>query len=39
MLRKDGTYTEEELLFMLTQAGDLYSQVETLLNSAVRAVR
>lgn len=39
MLRKDGTYTEEELLFMLTQAGDLYSQVETLLKSAVRAVR
>ena len=39
MLRKDGTYTEEELLFMLTQAGDLYGQVETLLNSAVRAVR
>ena len=39
MLRKDGTYTEEELLFMLTQAGDLYGQVETLLKSAVRAVR
>jgi hypothetical protein len=39
MLRKDGTYTEEELLFMLTQAGDLYGQVESLLKSAVRAVR
>ena len=39
MLRKDGIYTEEELLVMLTQAGDLYGQVETLLKSAVRAVR
>lgn len=39
MLRKDGMYTEEDLLFMLTQAGDLYGQVETLLKSAVRAVR
>ena len=39
MLRKDGTYTEEDLLDMLAQAGDLYGQVETLLKSAVRAVR
>ena len=31
MLRKDGIYTEEELLVMLTQAGDLYGQLENVL--------
>ena len=39
MLRKDRIYTEEELLVMLTQAGDLYGQLENVLKAAVRAVR
>jgi hypothetical protein len=39
MLRKDGMYTEEDLLDMLTQAGDLYGQLENALKSAVRAAK
>lgn len=39
MSGKDGKYTEEELLVMLTQAGDLCGQLDNVLKAAVRAVK